>query len=757
MRTSLGLAVVALCACSGAANAGVVPNRATLNSILGGGQVLEDFESYSVATGTAEGLGVFSLDNTTVANGQGPGLVEPGATYLDPGQINLQWDGDQYFGLDTKTLLASGNDGTLVITYGAPVRAMGVDLLGFQGFGWSGQMDVYGPGNVLLGTVPATINSGGSERVFAGWEDAGGIDRVEIQSSDYVWSPIIDDHGYGNPGGARRLYATNNLAAANGYTSGGDQLITFDPGNPAGWLAVGEIIDSGVPVAGLGGLDFDANGGLWAADSFGASPGAIYRVNPATAQATYVGNAPVAMHDLAWNPVRNDLFGTDSLGNLWANVDDPPNAQFVGTYNIPTPLEVGIAFDSRGNLYVHDLVNDGIYRAPANNLTNTTLMYTLPYDSNFSQGLFVDWSGADRGFHGAFNNSAFASEVYNFFIDGSGYGPLLGTFPTDGGTGLPEVETGDLTAAPVMDAREVYATNNLAGTNGYTQGGDQLIVFDPTNPAGWMAVGEIVDIVTGAPLNGFGGLDFDRNGRLWAADSFGANPGAIYIINRNNARAAFIGVAPASMADLAWNPQRNDLFGTDAAGNLWANVDDPPNAFIVGNYGIGSLEVGIAWDSRGNLFMHDLVSDAIYRGPAANPTAVALMYNLPFDSNFSQGLFVDWSDGDTGLHGALNNTLLTSETWAFDVTGAGYGPQLGTFPTDGGTGLPEVETGDLASLPTLPPCPADYNNDGTVNSQDFVAFLNDFVAGNLRADYNGDGTVNSQDFVAFLNDFVAGC
>jgi hypothetical protein len=52
-------------------------------------------------------------------------------------------------------------------------------------------------------------------------------------------------------------------------------------------------------------------------------------------------------------------------------------------------------------------------------------------------------------------------------------------------------------------------------------------------------------------------------------------------------------------------------------------------------------------------------------------------------------------------------------------------------------------------------CPPDWNGDGILNSQDFVAFLNDFVA--LNADYNGDGITNSQDFVAFLNDFVAGC
>lgn len=52
-------------------------------------------------------------------------------------------------------------------------------------------------------------------------------------------------------------------------------------------------------------------------------------------------------------------------------------------------------------------------------------------------------------------------------------------------------------------------------------------------------------------------------------------------------------------------------------------------------------------------------------------------------------------------------------------------------------------------------CPPDWNGDTTLNSQDFVAFLNDFTAGN--ADYNGDTTTNSQDFVSFLNDFVAGC
>jgi predicted RNA-binding protein with TRAM domain len=311
---------------------------------------------------------------------------------------------------------------------------------------------------------------------------------------------------------------------------------------------------------------------------------------------------------------------------------------------------------------------------------------------------------------------------------------------------------GALTAT--ASAQTMYATNNLSGTNGYTNGGDELIMFDASDPAGWVQIGEIID--GSGSVDGLGGLDFDSDGNLWAANSFGNNPGGIYLVDPTDASAVLVGNAPANMSDLAWNPVLNDLYGTDAAGNLWANVDVPGDATLVGNYGIGSLEVGIAFDSAGNLYMHDLVNDAIYVGPAGDLTNVSVLYDLPFDSNFSQGLFVDWSGGeDVGYHGALNNSALTTEIWPFAVSGSGYGPILSTFPTHS-NGLPEVELGDLTMMP-VDDCGADYNGDGVVNSQDFVAFLNDFVAGEPGADYNGDGVINSQDFVAFLNDFVAGC
>lgn len=54
-------------------------------------------------------------------------------------------------------------------------------------------------------------------------------------------------------------------------------------------------------------------------------------------------------------------------------------------------------------------------------------------------------------------------------------------------------------------------------------------------------------------------------------------------------------------------------------------------------------------------------------------------------------------------------------------------------------------------------CPADFNDDGTVNTQDILAFLNAWSSGDPRGDFNGDGSVNTIDVLAFLNAWSAGC
>jgi hypothetical protein len=71
-----------------------------------------------------------------------------------------------------------------------------------------------------------------------------------------------------------------------------------------------------------------------------------------------------------------------------------------------------------------------------------------------------------------------------------------------------------------------------------------------------------------------------------------------------------------------------------------------------------------------------------------------------------------------------------------------------------------------------PCCPADYDDSGFVDSDDFVAFVNDFERGcrgtgvgnagldpncSRSADYDTSGFVDSDDFVAFVAAFSAGC
>ncbi len=174
--------------------AAVIPDRTTLNTLLSGGGTTDDFESYNVADGSSSvDTSVGSLGSTTLVNGQGPGLVHSGATYVFTGSF-IQWNGNNYFGLNTKTILC-GPSQILEIDYTSPVIAMGIDLEAFSGFPDSVTAKVYGPGGLIFTSSPISVN--GPSPVFFGYQDPGGIVKVIFTGSAYSFSVIIDNHTYG--------------------------------------------------------------------------------------------------------------------------------------------------------------------------------------------------------------------------------------------------------------------------------------------------------------------------------------------------------------------------------------------------------------------------------------------------------------------------------------------------------------------------------------------------------------------------------
>ena len=137
-------------------------------------------------------------------------------------------------------------------------------------------------------------------------------------------------------------------------------------------------------------------------------------------------------------------------------------------------------------------------------------------------------------------------------------------------------------------------------------------------------------------------------------------------------------------------------------------------------------------------------------------------YNLDCDhddSDLSSDLNYLQSSGLPGAGDPSPGELLHGhDDWANIVLpiSDGGGAFAGPAPTD------ELTTDQLQWMnDNFPPpplvCPADLNNDGVVNTQDFIAYLNLWSAGDAAADWNEDGTVNTQDFIAYLNDWVVGC
>lgn len=312
----------------------------------------------------------------------------------------------------------------------------------------------------------------------------------------------------------------------------------------------------------------------------------------------------------------------------------------------------------------------------------------------------------------------------------------------------------------------IYAPNGLPRPYPFS-GPDELIRFDAADPENYVVIGSM-----NVPNIGFGGLDFDRDGNLWAYASFykstGGAASGLYKVDINTGQATVQGsLSPQPLEDIAFNPVDNQMYGIRTQGSstrlFTINLVTGATTFVGTFTGlpVGQHGMSFAIDSTGAYYVHDVVVDKIYSG---YDLALTELYTLPQDTNYSQGMTIDWSNGDTGYHAAVGQGVFPdffSQINKFAIDGSGYelGPDFGEneyFPNDK-FGYPPVEPGDLAIAPTL--CVGDVDDDGQIDLTDLSLLLGNFgeTGSELAGDLDGDDDVDLTDLALLLANFGRVC
>jgi hypothetical protein len=206
---------------------------------------LEKFETFAGLGSGAVTLGVAALDEHTIANGQGPGLVLDGCTYSCAGE--LQWNGTGYYGSTSQNILSNTN-GRLDLIYDAPVTSMSVDLMAYDGYGDVVVVTVYNGALLPIYTSPPIAIPDSAHVPFA--YSAASIGGVSLQSSNYPWSALIDNHEFGRGGPTLSRAGTcpgTVSATVTGATPNGNVALAIAlnagsftiPGGPCGGTVLG--------------------------------------------------------------------------------------------------------------------------------------------------------------------------------------------------------------------------------------------------------------------------------------------------------------------------------------------------------------------------------------------------------------------------------------------------------------------------------------------------------------------------------------
>jgi hypothetical protein len=191
MRRPLSLMFAAVVAMPSVLAAQQVTTRANLNSALTTSST-EDLEQFSIGAGQADGdIGANPLNNGSNTT-YGTGMVVPGIEFSTFSTLQVNAAG--YFGMSSHTIL--GNGSSLSITFLQFTQAFGLDAMDFDCCVSSYSADIYDLSNALLGSLNYS-GAGAPGFDFIGWQNPGGIGRVDLSATQNGWSPNVDNVTFG--------------------------------------------------------------------------------------------------------------------------------------------------------------------------------------------------------------------------------------------------------------------------------------------------------------------------------------------------------------------------------------------------------------------------------------------------------------------------------------------------------------------------------------------------------------------------------
>lgn len=231
------------------------------------------------------------------------------------------------------------------------------------------------------------------------------------------------------------------------------------------------------------------------------------------------------------------------------------------------------------------------------------------------------------------------------------------------------------------------------------------------------------------------------------------NPGAAYVFTRSG------GMWTEQAKLRASDPANNDLFGNSVAISgdtviVGANGDDE-NGLNAGAVYVFA-RVGDSWTEQAKLMTSD-GEDGDRLGVHASIEGNTVICGVYFD---------DEKGEDSGSAYVFTRHAGTwGERAKFAPSGGAAGDWFGwnVSLSQGTAAIAALRpNGDGPSSAYMfdlrcADCRIDINNDGSVDTRDFLAFLNAWSSGDPLADWNSDGVINSLDFIAYLNDWTTGC